>query len=242
MSQNQTVQTQPRLAPIEPDGYGTHRRHADYVARFDEARLAAGQEYLAVEQERARFFHMLEMLRLSRGVPGATAEAGCYRGLTSFLICRERQLEDDRFSGAGHWMIDSFEGLSEPVAADGPISRDRFDTRHFANTSVEHVRNTLAAFPDVTMVRGWIPDAFADVPEQRYRFVHVDVDLHDPTLHSLEYFYPRLSPGGLLVVDDYGPWVPGLWEGCRPAVESFCKKHDIPFARFDTGNVVLRAV
>ena len=229
------------LAPILPDGYGTHRTHADFVARFDDARRLARQRAMAGEEERARFFHMTEMLRLSRGVRGATIEAGCFRGMGSFLICSELRREQEAFTGAGHWMVDSFEGLSQPVDADGDLSRDRFDAGAFTQTSVEHVRETLADFPDVSIVKGWIPEALDRLPEQRYRFVHIDVDLHDPTLHCLEYFFPRLAPQGLLVVDDFGPWAPGLWEGCRKAVESYCSEHDVPFARFDTGNIVMRA-
>jgi O-methyltransferase len=52
--------------------------------------------------------------------------------------------------------------------------------------------------------RGWIPERFDEVKDLQFAFVHVDVDLHEPTRDSLVYFYERLVPGGILLCDDYG--------------------------------------
>lgn len=184
---------------------------------------------------RPRFYHLAQMFALTRGVPGATAEAGVYRGLASYVLCEMRRAEDPGFDGVGHFAIDSFEGLSEPTEADehpGYAGR-------FADTSLEIAQKTLADFPGATLVKGWIPEAFDELPEQTYRFVHVDVDLHDPTMDSLAYFYPRLSAGGVLVIDDYGPWPNGDFPGCKLAVDAFAAGHGLSIAVLDTGNAVL---
>jgi len=52
--------------------------------------------------------------------------------------------------------------------------------------------------------KGWIPDRFNEVSDKEFAFVHIDVDLHQPTLASLEYFYQRLVSGSVLLCDDYG--------------------------------------
>ena len=184
---------------------------------------------------RPRFYHLTQMFALTRGVPGATAEAGVYRGLASYVLCEMMRDEDPQFDGTGHVAIDSFEGLSKPNEAD---ERPEYAGR-FGDTSLELARRTLADFPGVTLVKGWIPGAFDELSEQAYRFVHVDVDLHEPTMDSLAYFYPRLSPGGVMVIDDYGPWPNGDFPGCKVAVDAFAQRHGLPIAVLDTGNAVI---
>ena len=70
--------------------------------------------------------------------------------------------------------------------------------------SEDTVRANLSAFDFVRYHRGWIPERFDDVADRRFAFVHVDVDLEQPTRDSLAFFYPRLVPGGVLLCDDYG--------------------------------------
>ncbi|MEO1329617.1 MAG: TylF/MycF/NovP-related O-methyltransferase [Pseudomonadota bacterium] len=186
---------------------------------------------------RPRFYNLLQIFELVRNIPGCSAEAGCWRGLSSFLICNSIRDKDAEFTGAGHVIVDSFKGLSPPTAEDN--LPEKFQGR-FSNTSVDHVRNTLREFPNVSIFEGWIPDAFEKVPDQTYRFVHIDVDLFEPTRDSLEYFFPRVSHGGVMVVDDFGPWpAGGKYQGCSRAVIEFCKKNNIPFAALSTGNAVI---
>jgi hypothetical protein len=85
---------------------------------------------------------------------------------------------------------------------------------HFA-AKLEDVKEALAEFPGIEFHPGWIPQSFVGQPKRRYRFVHVDVDLYDPTRACFEYFWPRLIPGGLMVCDDF------VWPGSRRAVEEF---------------------
>ncbi|MDB4370732.1 TylF/MycF family methyltransferase [Mariniblastus sp.] len=192
---------------------------------------------------RPRFFHMVQMLKLTSGLNGATVDAGCFRGLSSYLICKYLNLEktaigESSYLGREHFMIDSYEGLSEPVSQDGQESKQRWGEKAFTDTSVERVLQTMKDFPDIKIVQGWIPDVLTEVPEQQYRFVHIDVDLYQPTLDCLRYFYPRLVHGGIIVIDDFGPWRNKKWPGCQQAVRLFSKQSSIPFAALDTGNAV----
>ncbi len=222
---------------VRPDGELVQpqivAQHPDFVAMYEEGLHRTGMTDNV--WRRPRFFHLVQMFRLTRGLAGASCEAGVYRGLASYLMCRERRVEDGAFAGMGHFAIDSFEGLAEPTGKDGDVP---FGGR-FSDTSEEVARRTLEEFPGVTILKGWIPDALGGLPEQSYRFVHVDVDLHDPTRACLAYFYPRMVQGGIMVVDDYGPWPTGEWPGCRIAVHEFCAAHGVAFAALDTGNVVI---
>jgi len=202
---------------------------ADYASGLERSGLADNA------WRRPRFFHLVQMFRLTAGLDGATAEAGVFRGLASYLLCCEQRRETPGYAGAGHFGIDSFEGLPTP----GHVDADPSYAGRFADTSLNTARDTLGEFPRATLIKGWIPDAFDELPEQQYRFVHVDVDLHDPTRDSLAYFYPRVVPGGLIVVDDYGPWPNGDFPGCKAAVDQFAARQGCAVATLDTGNAVI---
>ena len=69
----------------------------------------------------------------------------------------------------------------------------------------EHVVDeNLHAFAQRRLYKGWIPERFSEVSERRFSLVHIDVDLYQPTYDSLAFFYGRVSPGGMIVCDDYG--------------------------------------
>lgn len=134
-------------------------------------------------------------------LPGDTAECGVLDGASSYVILSARK-------GVGygfHHAFDSFEGLSSPGEEDTPASRLAFDWKA-GDLSVSQAvaMANLKRFGNVRYYKGWIPSRFDEVADRAFSFVHVDVDLYQPTKHALEFFYPRLSPGGILLCDDYG--------------------------------------
>lgn len=181
-------------------------------------------------RRRDRFLLLVRQLERMLALQGLVAECGCYRGLSSYLMCNRLQRHDPGFTGAGYEIYDSFAGLSEPKAQDlmaphpgaqAPL-RANIQAGRFA-AALDYVRRTLAAFPAIQYFAGWIPDSFPKTRDKPYRFVHVDVDLYQPTKDSFEHFWPRLIPGGVIVCDDYN------WPGARRAVEEFCAAAGIRF-------------
>lgn len=157
-----------------------------------------------------RHWMIHQLLRLTEAVPGDTAECGVFRGATSYLIAR---FASRSVPPKTHHLFDSFEGLSIPDVKDGPLWRAG-DFAADAGT----VMGMLAQFSNVQAHAGWIPQRFDDVANLSFSFVHIDVDLHAPTRDSIEFFYPRLSPGAVLVCDDYGM---GTCPGATEAVNTF---------------------
>jgi predicted O-methyltransferase YrrM len=143
-----------------------------------------------------RRYALQQLLRLTAGCPGDTAECGVFQGASSYLIAEANRL---RGRGERHHGFDSFEGLSRPRACDGD-----YWTEGALSSGEGVARRNLSEYGDaVSLYSGWIPDRFSEVADLAFRFVHIDVDLHDPTRACLEFFYPRLVPGGVLVCDDY---------------------------------------
>ena len=140
-----------------------------------------------------------QLLRLIAEVPGDTAEVGCYRGAMSWLICNSnKQVAKKKFRM--HHLFDSFEGLSHPGSSDG----DHWQAGALACGESQVKANLVSFAGQFCTYKGWVPERFSEVADRSFAFVHIDVDLHDPTLEALKFFYPRLTPGAILVCDDYG--------------------------------------
>lgn len=160
-----------------------------------------------------RQFTMWSISQATAALPGDTAECGVFDGATSYLICKSRDGKSDSL----HHGFDSFEGLSKPEQADIAGVEDAYNWHPNDLSIAESVaKDNLSEFADrLKLYRGWIPDRFREVEDRRFSLVHIDVDLFRPTLDSLEFFYPRLVAGGIIVCDDYGStWCPGAKEAC----------------------------
>ncbi len=186
----------------------------------------------------ARYFlHSLE-------IEGARAECGVFSGASALLMCRVAATVRANYDGAGLHLIDSFAGISAPKEEDlipvrsndgGVVMIPGFGEGSLASP-LEIVKQTLQDFPAVAMHAGWIPDVFAELPDAKWAFVHVDVDLYEPTLACLDYFYPRLAEGGVIICDDYGA---PLFPGAHRAWNEFCARNDVPYIVLDTGQSVI---
>lgn len=141
--------------------------------------------------EADRRWMLNQLTKLAQTVPGDTAECGVHLGSSSYLICQALSRH--------HFLFDSFEGISAPEDIDG----DYF-YKNDMSVPLEAARRSLARFSNLTFCPGWIPERFAEVKNCRFCFVHIDVQLYRPTHDSIEFFYPRLNSGGILVFDDYG--------------------------------------
>lgn len=178
-------------------------------------------------------------------LPGARAEAGVYRGATALLLAHAAKSRLPDFRGRGLYLVDSFEGTSRSDAqdlipvrgADGTTRMEAFFPAARSDTSAEVVRGFFREFPEVEIVKGWIPQAFAALPEQPWAFVHLDVTLYAPTRAGLEYFHPRLCRGGVIVCDGYGSlFCPGL----KRAWDEYCERHGVAFVVLGHQQAVIR--
>ncbi len=165
---------------------------------------------------------------------GARAEIGTYRGATALLLCRAVRTRKPDFDGAGFYVVDSFEGAGPASEEDligvrlssGAVAKEAFFSTAAGAPQVDSVRACLHEFPRVNIVKGWVPEVLATLPLVDWAFVHLDVNLYRPTFAALEYFWPRMESGGVIVSDDFGsPFTPGA----RRAWTEFSSRFDVPF-------------
>jgi hypothetical protein len=137
----------------------------DYLERFNEL----------TNFNSDRRFMLYQLMRLIDDVPGDTVECGSLEGAGSYLIL----LMNNNSGKLERWqhVFDSFEGLSRPGTVDG---------EHWSegnlSVSMEKVRKNLSVSNRFTLHNGWIPSKFSEVESKRFAFVHIDVDLYQPTL------------------------------------------------------------
>ena len=150
-------------------------------------------------------------------IEGDFVECGVARGGSAALLAAAMP------PGRQIWLFDSFQGLPPPTEKDH-ILASRW-TGH-SKVSIEEVQKFMAEVPidpaTFTIRPGWFKDTFIEPLPSKVSFLHCDADWYDSVMLVLETFYPRMSQGGCVVLDDFG-----CWRGCRVAFYDFCFKHQI---------------
>lgn len=192
-----------------------------------------------VHYERCRSFTMTSVPRmyglytavkyiLRAGIAGDLVELGVWRGGSSMLAALTLLEQGDRDRRL--WLYDTFAGMSEPTAGD--ISHDGKpafaewaasmgnNVNQWCYAGIDEVKANLAStgFPRgrVEFVEGKVENTIPGRIPERISLLRLDTDWYESTLHELEHLYPRLSPNGVLILDDYGHW-----QGARRAVDEY---------------------
>jgi SAM-dependent methyltransferase len=149
---------------------------------------------------------------LEDGVAGDIAELGVYQGNSAALLAHyAREYKRTVL------LFDTFKGF------DGRdlVGVDKSKSIEFTDTSLEEVRGVVGK-ERVRFVQGRFPQSIPpDVHGSRFCLVHIDCDLYEPAKAGLEFFYPRLSPGGLIILHDYNN---PHWGGIKRAVDEYCRR------------------
>jgi O-methyltransferase len=209
----------PEPAPVEPPDRAIVDRVRPYTLTSEERLLA-----------------VIDSVRylVRRGVPGAFAECGVWRGgsvLAMVLALQELGVRDRDLH-----LYDTFEGMTEPTEHDtSPLEAPALVTWREAQAGGERpwpeyfdpetfnedaVRATLidTGYPAdrIHLHRGPVEQTLPAAAPDGLALLRLDTDWYESTRHELEHLYPRLSTGGVLIVDDYGHW-----EGARRAVDEY---------------------
>jgi O-methyltransferase len=183
----------------------------DFQARYERVR-----PHTLVAPDRC--WYLTAFTRQALNLDGNFLEAGTYRGGTALLLREELERAP---AGRKFYVLDSFEGMRETDATE-----DRHKAGDLSDTSLEAVQRVVGTPPFIEYRKGWIPETFAGLENERFAFAHVDVDLYRSILDCCDFLYPRLQPGGFMVFDDYGF---SNNPGARKAVdEFFANEREVP--------------
>jgi len=167
-------------------------------------------------------------------IPGDIAECGVWKGGSSMiaaltLISLE---ETDRRL----WLYDTFAGMTQPKGIDiGPnefAPQQRWENARsgngnaWNNAGLDEVKQNLfsTSYPQENMkfVEGKVEETIPGNIPNEIALLRLDTDFYDSTYHELEHLFPRLSPNGVLIIDDYG-W----WKGSREATDKYFAENQI---------------
>jgi O-methyltransferase len=177
-----------------------------------------------------RLLNNMESTRLvdAGKIPGDIVEVGVFKGgsmLSMMLTCTEPR---------DFYLYDTFEGMTPPIDADVDLTGKKASDileQVMCYAGIEEVKRNIFAHTEVPserihFVKGDILKN--EVFPQKIAILRIDTDWYESTKYELEHFYPLVSEGGVIIIDDYGHW-----KGCRKAVDEFIAGKDITLIPID---------
>ena len=215
-------------------------RVGDFLARYGVSIVISRPGWDGVEREEGRVrpsraetmigLKRLDNIRASietalrDDVPGDVIETGVWRGGATIFMRAVLKAHSERTRIV--WVADSFCGLPQPNPGEYPADLDdRHHSYSALNVSLDEVKENFRRYglldDQVRFLEGWFKDTLPAAPIERLAVLRMDGDMYESTMQALESLYPRLSPGGFCIVDDYA------LTGCRRAVDDYRARHGI---------------
>ncbi len=234
------------VAPIQ-DAYERARALGDEVGTVDfpphwNAILGQVRDYTLVSDQRmAGLLAAVEYVAAAK-IPGAFVECGVWRGGSSMAAALAMlRLGESRELV----LFDTFEGMPEPgehdvdfageAAVDGWAPGVKESGTSPADVAAA-MNSTGYDMARVRLVQGLVEDTIPAEAPDPIAVLRLDTDWYESTRHELEHLFPRLSPGGVLIIDDYGHF-----KGARRAVDEYFVSTPILLARLDyTGRMAVK--
>lgn len=171
-------------------------------------------------------------------VPGEIIECGVWRGGSMMAVAR-RLLDLDAADRHLH-LLDTFGESPPPTVEDGPEASSWFEEHAdvldssptMQTASLAEVRANIArvGYPDELLhfVPGLVEETVPAHAPASIALLRMDTDWYGSTRHQLEHLWPRMVPGGIVIIDDYG-----RWDGCRRATDEYFQDRPVLFHRVD---------
>jgi len=163
-------------------------------------------------RDKVRFYNFwFQIERLKKdNIPGAFAELGVYKGETAKII------HEMDVSRRLH-LFDTFEGFSKEDLKFESSKDEKYSPSNFSDANLISSKKFIKGNSNVFFYQGYFPETTKGLVEEKFALVHLDADLYKPTIAALEYFYPRLSPGGVIIIHDFNH----TWDGINKAIDEF---------------------
>jgi O-methyltransferase len=157
-------------------------------------------------------------------VPGDLVETGVWRGGATIFMRAVLKAFDD--STRKVWVADSFEGLPAPDTARYPADAAE-SYSGLLEAGLDQVRHNFERYglldDQVEFLVGWFKDTLPRAPIERLAVLRLDGDIYESTWQAMEALYPKLSPGGFCIVDDYGSHP----LQCGQAIDDYRRTHGV---------------
>lgn len=197
---------------------------------FNSERRAQGSDWPSlahsmVGMERLSNVQTCIVTILEDKVPGDLIECGVWRGGATILM--QGVLAAYSVTGRKVWVADSFKGLPAPSPEKFPLDKDlNFNRYKYLAVSREEVCDNFRRYglleDNVQFLEGWFKDTLPAAPIEHLALLRIDGDLYESTTDALESLYPKVSPGGFVIIDDFNDIL-----ACRQAVLDYRGRNGI---------------
>jgi O-methyltransferase len=220
-----------RAATLIP---GIVEQPAEQLGPDFERALARAQPFTMTSRERMYGLWQAAQYVSRAGIAGDFVECGVWRGGSSMLAALAFAGEHD---ARQMWLYDTFEGMTPPTERDrlasGQTAAERLAQQNretgldWAYASLGDVKANMASITEqpgdrVCFVQGPVEETIPGEAPAQIALLRLDTDWYESTKHELEHLWPRLTPGGVLIIDDYGHW-----QGAREAVDEYLTANGI---------------
>jgi len=198
------LKNSPSIFSYDRDGLSTIH-NADFMnnPRFQKAMERAAQSDYRYEIEWRIHIATWAAEHCMR-LPGDFIECGVNRGFTSSAILDYVQWNKTH-GEKNFYLMDTFNGLVDSLVNDRERALGRIEMFKERYTECfDLVKNNFSEFENVTLIRGAIPGTLAQCPAQEIAFMHIDMNCAAPEIAALRHFWPRLTHGAMVILDDYG--------------------------------------
>lgn len=198
----------------QPDSHSSFNNHPEFHSLFKSFTKHNKKNNAG---DVARLWSLILNIKqvLEEDVEGNFVELGVWRGNTASVLAHYA-----RQSNRTVYLFDTFEGFDKKdlkgIDSDKQVA--------FEDTSLRTVTDVIGLNSIVcNFVKGYFPDSLEEKhSREKYAIVSLDCDLYEPMKAGLDFFYPLMSPGGLLLLHDYSSL---HWSGAKKAVDEFCRKN-----------------
>lgn len=171
--------------------------------RHDQKFISTFYDSVTSEQEKSLVWRLHTLVWAAQNalhVDGDFVECGVFKGFCSSVLLKYLNFQDlDRQA----YLYDTFEGLPEKTSTEQ--ERRTWDYTQYDSEAVYNgVREKFSKYKNVTIVRGVVPDSFTVAIPEKIAFLHIDMNSEMAEILALEYLFDKVTPGGMIVFDDFG--------------------------------------
>lgn len=173
----------------------------------------------------SKIFYFKRLYEKIQAVEGDIVECGFGYGKSFQILCLLAQRENRRRK---IWGFDSFEGFPEPTKEDeSPRQPKKGQWKSISLSQAYKVLEIIFRLVPgfvadyIKITKGFFNDTLPSAEVKKIAFLHLDVDLYESYKTCLEYLFPKVAAGGIVVLDEYG--VADSWPGAKKAVDEYFK-------------------
>ena len=202
---------------------------ADFMAIYEKCR-----PYTLTNIQRMHALYAAVKYAVQNNIPGDFVECGVYKGGSVMMMAYVLEALNHRSRKI--YLYDTFSGMAQPSSLDvtyaNRAANEMFEQHQepgfnrWCYSSLEETQKNVmqTGYPEENLifVKGKVEDTIPETSPELISILRLDTDFYESTYHELTHLYPRLSPRGVFIIDDYGHW-----KGARKAVDSYFEERGI---------------